>query len=166
MSIFPTTILLATDGSREARLATRTATDLAENTASELHLVYVWQMPYVFHPEVWYCGLYEKFEGEALRCLEARVQEAQWAGVSVAATHLRVGVSGGGDSGRGGGGRSWADSDGQQGPWQGAPGPDGQRLRFCGWASPLPRFGGPRVSIRHRKPQSPNVPERLSEKSR
>ncbi len=25
-----------------------------------------------------------------------------------------------------------ADSDGQQGPWQGAPGPDGQRLRFCG----------------------------------
>jgi nucleotide-binding universal stress UspA family protein len=53
--------------------------------------VYVWQMPYVFHPEVWYCGLYEKFEGEALRCLEARVQEAQWAGVSVAATHLRVG---------------------------------------------------------------------------
>jgi nucleotide-binding universal stress UspA family protein len=91
MSIFPTTILLATDGSREARLATRTATDLAENTASELHLVYVWQMPYVFHPEVWYCGLYENFERQALRCLEAQVHEAQWAEVTVAATHLRVG---------------------------------------------------------------------------
>jgi nucleotide-binding universal stress UspA family protein len=38
MSIFPTKILLATDGSEEAALAARTATDVANNTASELHV--------------------------------------------------------------------------------------------------------------------------------
>ena len=41
MSIFPTTILLATDGSREAELARTTAIDLAESTNSELHVVTV-----------------------------------------------------------------------------------------------------------------------------
>jgi nucleotide-binding universal stress UspA family protein len=91
MSIFPTTILLATDGSREARLAARTAADLAENTASKLHLVHVWQMPYVFHPEIGYCALYETVEGEALRCLEARVHEVRCAGSAVVGTHLRMG---------------------------------------------------------------------------
>jgi len=35
MSIFPTKILLAADGSEEAALATRTATDIAEKTSSE-----------------------------------------------------------------------------------------------------------------------------------
>jgi hypothetical protein len=37
MSIFPTRILLATDGSEEAELATRTAADLAEGIGSGLH---------------------------------------------------------------------------------------------------------------------------------
>jgi nucleotide-binding universal stress UspA family protein len=41
MSIFPTTILLATDGSGEARLAATTAADLAEKTNSELHVATV-----------------------------------------------------------------------------------------------------------------------------
>jgi nucleotide-binding universal stress UspA family protein len=41
MSIFPTKILLATDSSREAELAARTATDLADKTGSELHVVHV-----------------------------------------------------------------------------------------------------------------------------
>ena len=41
MSIFPTKILLATDGSKEAELATRSATDLAQKTGSELHVVHV-----------------------------------------------------------------------------------------------------------------------------
>ena len=36
MSIFPTKILLATDGSAEGQLATRTAADLAQRTDSEL----------------------------------------------------------------------------------------------------------------------------------
>src|SRR5918995_5889021 len=41
MSIFPTKILLATDGSREAELAATTAADLANATNSELHLLSV-----------------------------------------------------------------------------------------------------------------------------
>ena len=41
MSIFPTKILLATDGSREAELAATTAADLANSTDSELHVVHV-----------------------------------------------------------------------------------------------------------------------------
>ena len=41
MSIFPTTILLATDGSAEAQLAARTAADLAQRTDSELHVTIV-----------------------------------------------------------------------------------------------------------------------------
>ena len=38
MSIFPTKILLATDGSKEAVLAARAAVELAEKTGSELHV--------------------------------------------------------------------------------------------------------------------------------
>ena len=41
MSIFPTTILFATDGSREAELARTTAIDIANSTNSELHVVTV-----------------------------------------------------------------------------------------------------------------------------
>ena len=41
MSIFPTKILLATDGSEEAKLALGTAVDLAESTRSPLHVVTV-----------------------------------------------------------------------------------------------------------------------------
>src|SRR5215212_9197586 len=41
MSIFPTTILLATDGSAEAQLAATTAADLAQKTNSELHVLTV-----------------------------------------------------------------------------------------------------------------------------
>lgn len=41
MSIFPTRILLATDGSSETRLAARTAVDLAQKTDSELHAIHV-----------------------------------------------------------------------------------------------------------------------------
>jgi nucleotide-binding universal stress UspA family protein len=41
MSIFPTKVLLATDGSEEAELAARTAADLAQKTSSELHMIYV-----------------------------------------------------------------------------------------------------------------------------
>jgi nucleotide-binding universal stress UspA family protein len=41
MSIFPTKILLATDGSTEAELAARSAVDLSQKTDSELHLIHV-----------------------------------------------------------------------------------------------------------------------------
>ena len=45
MSIFPTKLLLATDGSKEAELASRTAAELAQSTGSELHVLYVGEAP-------------------------------------------------------------------------------------------------------------------------
>jgi nucleotide-binding universal stress UspA family protein len=39
MSIFPTEILLATDGSSHAELTLNTAVDIAKSTDSELHVV-------------------------------------------------------------------------------------------------------------------------------
>jgi nucleotide-binding universal stress UspA family protein len=41
VSIFPTRILVATDGSEQATLAAQTAADIAKKTGSEVHLVYV-----------------------------------------------------------------------------------------------------------------------------
>lgn len=40
MSFFPRSILLATDGSDEAKLASQAATDLSKETASEVHVIY------------------------------------------------------------------------------------------------------------------------------
>ena len=45
MDTFPTRILLATDGSKDAELAARRAVDLAEETGSELHVVHVGVVP-------------------------------------------------------------------------------------------------------------------------
>ena len=45
VSIFPTKILLASDGSEEAELALKTAVDLTNNTNSELHVVTVGGAP-------------------------------------------------------------------------------------------------------------------------
>jgi nucleotide-binding universal stress UspA family protein len=42
MNAFPTKILLATDGSEDAYLATRAAIDLSRKADSELYLVHVW----------------------------------------------------------------------------------------------------------------------------
>ena len=41
MSIFPTKILLATDGSSEAQVAARAAVELTQKTDSELHAIHV-----------------------------------------------------------------------------------------------------------------------------
>ena len=41
MSVFPTKILLATDGSESAKAAAQTAVELSNKTGSELHVVYV-----------------------------------------------------------------------------------------------------------------------------
>jgi nucleotide-binding universal stress UspA family protein len=49
MSIFPTKILLASDGSREAELAARIAANLANSTNSELRLITVPDSTYHTH---------------------------------------------------------------------------------------------------------------------
>jgi nucleotide-binding universal stress UspA family protein len=92
MSIFPTRILVATDGSGEAELALTTAADLARSTDSELHVVHVGEMPLVYDPERRaYRAVHEEHEKEARRLLEAQVERIKGAGATVAQAHLRMG---------------------------------------------------------------------------
>src|SRR5215212_8464454 len=92
MSIFPTRILGATDGSREAQLALTTAADLANSTHSELHVVHVGEVPLVYHPERHaYRTLYEEHEKEAQQLLEAQVERIDGSSATEAQAHLRMG---------------------------------------------------------------------------
>ena len=95
MSIFPTRILLATDGSEEAELAALRAVDIAEKTDSELHVVHVGVVPsfLVSYPGTlgYERRLYDQIEEESRQ----RLRELSWrvkaAGGTVAGTHLRLG---------------------------------------------------------------------------
>ena len=89
MSIFPTKILLATDGSREAELATRTAIDLAENHNSELHVVYV--EPALPMIDQFADPGPERTSPESRRLLDEQVRSSEEAGGTVAEAHLRLG---------------------------------------------------------------------------
>jgi nucleotide-binding universal stress UspA family protein len=102
MSIFPTKILLATDGSREAELAATTAADLAESTSSELHVLYVGEAanPYVEVVEL--AGdeavtprldaeLKRQYEQQARKVLDAEAERVRAASGAVAQAHLSMG---------------------------------------------------------------------------
>jgi nucleotide-binding universal stress UspA family protein len=93
MSIFPTTILLATDGSKEAELAASTAAELSERTDSELHIIHVGEVPLVDHPEGHggYHVEYERAETQAREFLEAQVEKIKADGATVAQAHLKMG---------------------------------------------------------------------------
>src|SRR5829696_2897267 len=82
VSIFPTRVLLATDGSAEARLAASTAADLASSTDSELHVVHVGEL----RPTVLAQTEVEpaELEREARRRLDEQVRAVEEA-------HLRLG---------------------------------------------------------------------------
>jgi nucleotide-binding universal stress UspA family protein len=88
MSIFPTRILLATDGSEDAELARTTAVDVANSTDSELHMVTV-TLGYptydVGKPEV-----VEQLTEQARGILEDRAEKIERAGGKVAEKHLRI----------------------------------------------------------------------------
>ena len=94
MSIFPTTILLATDGSKEAQLAATTAADLTQKTNSELHVVTVgpdyplYELPE--HPAEFEDVLREN-RREAKEMLEQQAKQIEEAGVTINETHLREG---------------------------------------------------------------------------
>jgi nucleotide-binding universal stress UspA family protein len=95
MSIFPTRILLATDGSEEAELATLRAVDLADATHSELHVVHVGVVPIFLqsYPGTlgYYGKLYEQIEEESSKLLREQSWRVKAAGGTVAGTHLRMG---------------------------------------------------------------------------
>jgi nucleotide-binding universal stress UspA family protein len=90
-AIFPTKILLATDGSAEAELAATTAVDLARDTNSELHVVHVgdFSPALLGRPEVEPAQL-----REAQQLLDEEVRKVEGAGGTVREAHLRLGPAG------------------------------------------------------------------------
>ena len=93
MSLFPRSILLATDDSEETELAARVAVELARNTGAELHVVHVKLLPVTPpYPEVldWREDL-ERAEGEARELLDEQAKMVEDAGGAVAGIHLSEG---------------------------------------------------------------------------
>jgi nucleotide-binding universal stress UspA family protein len=96
MSIFPTKILLATDGSEEARQAAQAAAELSKETGSEVHVAYVLPSPrelrghHVYSEEVMR-SILEQAEGEAHSFLEKQAEQVRASGGKVAETHLEAG---------------------------------------------------------------------------
>ena len=104
MSMLPTKVLLATDGSEEAHLAARLACDMSKKFDAELHVVYVELLPAKYatvgaevadSPQA-----RERLEGEAKTKLDerlqeillgAQLQEIREAGGEGAVAHARVG---------------------------------------------------------------------------
>jgi nucleotide-binding universal stress UspA family protein len=89
VSIFPTKILLATDGSKEAELASLTAVNIANATNSELHVIAVG--PYI-----------RKYDDPAFitpthmpptdqELLDEQVERIKAAGGNIAQAHLKMG---------------------------------------------------------------------------
>ena len=105
MSIFPTKVLLATDGSEEASLATETAVEISHRTESELHVIHVYGVApiYPLYPEATNPGgaeledpaLVEELESlseqRAREVLDAAVDKVRSAGGTVAQAHLKEG---------------------------------------------------------------------------
>ena len=106
MSIFPTRILLATDGSENVSPARDVAVQLSKVTGSELHITYVREDAYsatLIYPETTDLGgverespvlleqLQRQFEQMSRRVLETEVEKVREAGGAVAQTHLRMG---------------------------------------------------------------------------
>jgi nucleotide-binding universal stress UspA family protein len=89
MSVFPTRILLATEGSKDAWLATNTAIGIGMVTRSELHVVNVG----VVAPALLKSLDVEpaRAEQEARRVLDEEVKNIEKVGGTVARSHLRVG---------------------------------------------------------------------------
>jgi nucleotide-binding universal stress UspA family protein len=98
MGVFPTKILLATDGSEEATLAAETAIELANKTASKLHVLYVGlAAPQTNSYEEYYVGNYVQEQKEldriSQRVLDEQVRNIEASGGRVAQAHLDAGKS-------------------------------------------------------------------------
>ncbi len=104
MSIFPTKILLAVDGSEEATLAAQTAVDLSNKTSSELHIAHVVYLETPFYLTPLYSTpeapratsrlveeAREEIKREAQSLLDEQVKQIEGAGGTVAEAHLRTG---------------------------------------------------------------------------
>jgi nucleotide-binding universal stress UspA family protein len=99
VSILPTKILVATDGSKDANLAVGVAVDLSERTEAELHVVHAWRKPQALplarpglaYPSLEAISYSDKYEQEAEELLEEQVGMVRDIGGSVTEAYLREG---------------------------------------------------------------------------
>ena len=100
VSVFPTKILLATDGSQEATLAGQTAADIAQKTGSELYVVYVEEYPsnlrsaygpYMFLSPEKVEALIKEADSAAEKTLDEQVGHIKGAGGVVTGSYLKHG---------------------------------------------------------------------------
>lgn len=91
MSIFPTKILVASDGSEESKLAICTAAEIAKSTQSELHMVHVGLLSPWVHPDTLSTTQYQQLKDEAQKRLDQEVEYAKSKDAHIAHTHLRMG---------------------------------------------------------------------------
>ncbi len=95
MSIFPTKVLLATDGSEDATLANETAADLVESTGSELHVITVGggqpDPGYYLEGGPTYEEVRDVIRREAEGILEAQVKSIEESGGVVKEKYVRMG---------------------------------------------------------------------------
>jgi nucleotide-binding universal stress UspA family protein len=87
MSIFPTKILLATDGSEEAQLALSTAVDIATSTGSELHVVTVvgGRAYHIERPEI-----VDQLRQRGEQMLDEQAKKVEEMGGKVSQAHVRL----------------------------------------------------------------------------
>jgi nucleotide-binding universal stress UspA family protein len=92
MTLFPTKILLATEGPGAGRPAVQAAVELANRTGSELHVVCVEEVPLT-------AGVYAAAQGVSTpdtegdrELLQEQAREIEEAGGSVSEAHPRVGI--------------------------------------------------------------------------
>ena len=96
MSVFPTKILLATDGSNEAAMAAEAAAELSKQSGSEIHVSYVLPSPaqlighHLYSTEMRESVL-GAAEREAETFLKERAEQLGADGGKVAETHLKSG---------------------------------------------------------------------------
>jgi nucleotide-binding universal stress UspA family protein len=94
-SMFPTKVLLATDGSEDAFTASRMAIELTNKMGSELHVAHVGAVlpPIYGYMEAQPADLVdpERAEQEARRLLDEQVERIETEGGSVAEAHLEIG---------------------------------------------------------------------------
>jgi nucleotide-binding universal stress UspA family protein len=83
-------LLLATDGSEDAMLAAKVATDLSRRTGARLHVAHAWYhlVKGLGYPTLEWAEYSDLYEREARTILEAQVDEIEAAGCAVARAHL------------------------------------------------------------------------------
>lgn len=90
MDYLPARIVLATDGSEDAALATRAAVDLSNRTGAQLYVAHAWRFvpPYAGYPRVMWDDYAYLYERQARRVLETQVDAIEGMGGAVTEPRL------------------------------------------------------------------------------